>query len=284
MFPRTLEIYESHAKNAHLSKESKEICSWISRAQHVHIEYNIWDYAAELALNHYEDSKAENLVEIATPDGGRLFSDSMVATIDVPPGRVRPDHQGGRVCKLFIRQGDVILGILLSERGKPFQTGKHAIMASGFRPGEKGCLRSDLRLMGATPSTMVKEALQDAFLLSVINEERFVQRTEGGNRQQRRHLERAYGFTPIGWHRVTWNIGEAVKAKVAGSDPRNAMPLHFCRAHWRRAQEGQPKAIMRNDVPGWWCWVTECWKGHPAFGTKLHHYSPKLRRAQDNAA
>jgi hypothetical protein len=79
---------------------------------------------------------------------------------------------------------------------------------------------------------------------------------------------------------VGWEIGKtvAVRQSISTSGHRNA--LHWRRAHWSIAKEGEPKAEFVNDPTqnmfGWYRWVRECWAGNPDFGVKLHRYEPRV--------
>jgi hypothetical protein len=274
MFPWARIIYDSYKAAPKSDRDAVKICAMMEEAQHIEVEWDIWNYAADLAVEHSLSDRGHPGGTHA-PDGARLFADMLVVTIPAE----RPVGHLNTICKMFYREGETILSLMLAPYGRHFpKIRKSYMLCSGYTPGKQGFVISDLHYVGASQEVMIQEALQDAFLMSVLNHDRFVRRSPAaGSRQARRSTERALGFAPAGWYRVTWNIGEDVKAKVADSDPDSARPLHFCRAHWRQAIEGQPKAIARNDAPGWWCWVKECWRGHPAFGIKLHHYTPKLR-------
>lgn len=276
MFPLARKIFESHAAVPRASPSyvsAQKICDLMRDAQHVELDFAIWDYAADLAVEHSLSQRGQD-GGVYAPDGARLFANSLVVTIPVPP---RDGRDGHTICRLFMRNGEIVLGYGLMPTHTPWPDGSTMMLFSGYRPGKQGFVKSELLNFGADLPTMIQEALQDAFMISVLSHDRFVKKSDTPSRQQRRSVERSAGFAPAGWYRVTWNIGDDVKAKVATSDPDNARPLHFCRAHWRHAAEGQPKAIQRNDAQGWWCWVRECWKGHPAFGVKLHHYTPKMK-------
>jgi hypothetical protein len=80
---------------------------------------------------------------------------------------------------------------------------------------------------------------------------------------------------------VRWKIGKRTQA-IGNCLTEEGHPkaLHWCRAHWRRAEEGQPKAewvnIPRKGGWGWYCWAADCWKGHPDFGIKLQRHEPYI--------
>lgn len=127
---------------------------------------------------------------------------------------------------------------------------------------------SDLHLLGHVNAIDI--------LFSLIAEPRLTRLTQPV-RADRRRAQRALGDTPLPvWHKVGWNLGETTTPKRQPADDGHRMPLHFCRAHWVRSEQGKPKAEQRAGHPGWWTWRRHSWKGHPAFGIKLHHYSPSL--------
>jgi hypothetical protein len=55
------------------------------------------------------------------------------------------------------------------------------------------------------------------------------------------------------------------------------MPLHFCRAHWKRAPSG---GRARPGHEGLWHFVEGYWKGHPKNGTIMHDYAPMVRKQE----
>lgn len=275
MFPLVERIYQSHLAKKDQSAHSHKICRLLEGAQHIEVEFSIFDFARKLAHDHCK-RKSSEFGEIPFPDGARLFANSIALTIDFPArtANIESDRQ---VCQIFLREGEFVNLASLTEAERKFPSGRNFLHIAGWIPGKYSIAYGGEAVKHIGEVQTFITAMECAFLLSLINQHRFITNNLGASRQQRKAFERRFGFAAMGWHRVTWNIGEDVKAKVARSDPDNAMPLHFCRAHWRKAAEGQPKAIKRNDEPGWWCWVSECWKGHPAFGVKLHHYTPQLR-------
>lgn len=84
---------------------------------------------------------------------------------------------------------------------------------------------------------------------------------------------------PAAWHQVTWTIGKPTKAKSDASEPGYRMPLHYTRAHYRRAEEHHARSRQLAGQDGWWTLVSGHWRGHPDFGIKLHHYTPQLTEA-----
>jgi hypothetical protein len=122
-----------------------------------------------------------------------------------------------------------------------------------------------------------------AITLSLMNEPRLVTRsTVEHPRTSRRRIERLTGKPALAYTKVTWQVGAGVKAKRDGSDEDGGlrMPLHWCRAHWRKAEEDWAGATWvepRMGAPkGWYIWVTDCWKGHPDHGIKLQDHAPRM--------
>ena len=130
----------------------------------------------------------------------------------------------------------------------------------------------------AANQELLSQVLSIASLCSVINQPGFVVANPAGSRQQRRAAQRAGGYAPTAWHKVSWNIGEAVKAKLSRDEPVRCMPLHYTRGHWRKAEEGWNNVERRKDGL-WYQWIEGYWSGHPAFGIKRSYHAPKMAKA-----
>ena len=113
---------------------------------------------------------------------------------------------------------------------------------------------------------------------SLINQPGFVTTEPAGSRQQRRAAQRSGGYSPSAWHRISWSVGEAVKAKLTRDEPTRCMPLHYTRGHWRKAEEGWNNVERRKDGL-WYQWIEGYWSGHPAFGIKRSYHAPKMAKA-----
>jgi hypothetical protein len=120
--------------------------------------------------------------------------------------------------------------------------------------------------------------LSVAAMCSLLNQPGFTKREAVGSRQERRAATRSGGYATDAWHKVTWNIGEAVKAKLQSDDPVRCMPLHYTRGHWRKAQEGWINTSQRKDGH-WYQWIEGFWSGHPAFGVKKSYHAPKMGKS-----
>jgi hypothetical protein len=117
-----------------------------------------------------------------------------------------------------------------------------------------------------------------ATMCSLLNQPSFTKREPAGSRQERRAAKRNGGYATDAWHKITWNIGEEVKAKLTRDEPVRCMPLHYTRGHWRRAEEGWKNTTQRKDGL-WYQWIEGFWSGHPAFGIKKSYHAPKMGNA-----
>ena len=124
-----------------------------------------------------------------------------------------------------------------------------------------------------------------SMILSLMNEPRRVTVARGGEmqwpRQHRRRLERLTGKPALAYSTVTWQVGAGVRAKGnPDGDTDLKVALHWCRAHWRRADEKHPRSEWIQPYfakeAGWYTWVRDCWKGHPDHGIKLQRHEPKM--------
>lgn len=123
--------------------------------------------------------------------------------------------------------------------------------------------------------TRVMHTLTVATICSIINQPNFVKTEKAGSRQERRAACRAGNYTADAWRRITWNVGDEIKAKLSRDEPTRCMPLHYTRGHWRRAEEGWKNTTQRKDG-GWYQWIDGFWSGHPAFGVSKSYHAPKL--------
>lgn len=150
-----------------------------------------------------------------------------------------------------------------------------ALLQGGYRVGEEGAISAPVDGDDADKEVRVMHTLSVAAVCSILNQPSFTKREPAGSRQERRAANRTGGFAVDAWHRVTWNIGEEVKAKLTRDEPVRCMPLHYTRGHWRRGQEGWANAAQRKDGH-WYQWIEGYWSGHPAFGVKKSYHAPKL--------
>jgi hypothetical protein len=117
-----------------------------------------------------------------------------------------------------------------------------------------------------------------AVMCSILNQPSFTKREPAGSRQERRAAQRSGTYATDAWHKVTWNIGEEVKAKLTRDEPVRCMPLHYTRGHWRKGEEGWINTTQRKDGL-WYQWIEGFWSGHPAFGIKKSYHAPKIGKS-----
>jgi hypothetical protein len=132
-----------------------------------------------------------------------------------------------------------------------------------------------------------------AVILSLINEPRRVITAEADGmdwtRQYRKAVQRTTGKAAQAYSKVRWEVGGEVRARIeAGADEAFKMPLHWCRAHWRKADAEMANAVwlasMLDRPAGYYLWVKDCWKGHPAYGLKLQDHEPRMIGERDAAS
>ncbi len=124
----------------------------------------------------------------------------------------------------------------------------------------------------------IMHVLTVASMCSLLNQPGVTKKEPAGSRQERRAAQRSGGYAADAWHKVTWNIGEEVKAKLTRDEPVRCMPLHYTRGHWRRAEEGWKNTTLRKDGL-WYQWIEGFWSGHPAFGVKKAYHAPKMGKS-----
>jgi hypothetical protein len=149
------------------------------------------------------------------------------------------------------------------------------LIQGGYEVGSEGGILA--HRMGEEEDMQRRAAhiLTVAAMCSVLNQPSFTKREPAGSRQERRAANRSGGYATDAWHKITWNIGEEVKAKLTRDEPVRCMPLHYTRGHWRRAEEGWKNTTQRKDGL-WYQWIEGFWSGHPAFGIKKSYHAPKM--------
>jgi len=128
---------------------------------------------------------------------------------------------------------------------------------------------------------MASILLTTATIFSLINQPRFVVRGKSGTRQGRKHMHRGHGISLDAWSKISWNIGEPVKAKDDHTKGGFHMPLHYTRGYWRKAQDHWDDVVIRKDGKPY-KWVEGYWAGHPAYGVRHSYHSPKLGKSYEN--
>jgi hypothetical protein len=147
-----------------------------------------------------------------------------------------------------------------------YQVGvEQPLLISGFAVGEDESQQQIYTMNVLTVATMC----------SLLNQPGFTKKEPAGSRQERRAAKRSGTYAADAWHKITWNIGEEVKAKLTRDEPVRCMPLHYTRGHWRRAEEGWKNTTLRKDGL-WYQWIEGFWSGHPAFGIKKAYHAPKM--------
>ncbi|NBW16168.1 MAG: hypothetical protein EBR82_50115 [Caulobacteraceae bacterium] len=155
---------------------------------------------------------------------------------------------------------------LVSPYMSPLSTGNYIV-------GPEGGVFVDLYGNDEDAVRRVTQTLTVAAVCSVINQPGFTKVETTGSRQERRAATRSGGYAPDAWHRITWNIGEEVKAKLTRDEPVRCMPLHYTRGHWRKAQPEWNGATKRKDG-AYYQWIDGYWSGHPAFGIRKAYHAP----------
>ena len=119
--------------------------------------------------------------------------------------------------------------------------------------------------------------LSTGLIFSLINQPRFVIRSETGTRQLRRQMNRGHGIATDAWHKIQWNLNEPVVEKDKGERSGRRLPLHYTRGHWRRGQPHWENIVIRKDgLP--YKWIEGFWSGHPAYGFKKSYHAPTVRK------
>jgi hypothetical protein len=146
--------------------------------------------------------------------------------------------------------------------------------AGSFKPGSLWC-RPNPDADGA-----LRLLWDIAFILSLMNTPRLViHEQKQAPRQQRRLMERTFGHAVAAYTEVRWTIGKPKTARTGTGTTTRGLPLHWNRAHWQKANEGEPKAEWRSSGPhgaGWYRWVSDYYAGHPDFGIKLQMHAPRM--------
>ena len=150
-----------------------------------------------------------------------------------------------------------------------------AMLQGSYRPQVEGGIYGPEDGSEDDRYVRVTHVLTVSAMCSILNQPSFTTREPAGSRQERRAAKRSGGYASDAWHKVTWNIGEEVKAKLTRDEPVRCMPLHYTRGHWRKGQEGWTNTTQRKDGL-WYQWIEGYWSGHPAFGIKKSYHAPKM--------
>lgn len=153
-----------------------------------------------------------------------------------------------------------------------------ALHQGHYIPGTEGTVFLSGEVQFSTEENQQIHAMHTltvAAICSLLNQPGFIKKEPAGSRQERRAAKRSGAYANDAWHKITWNIGEEVKAKLSRDEPVRCMPLHYTRGHWRRAEEGWKNTTLRKDG-FWYQWIEGFWSGHPAFGIKKSYHAPKM--------
>jgi hypothetical protein len=158
-----------------------------------------------------------------------------------------------------------------------------AMFMGSYQVGVEQPLRISGHALGLSDAAQqfhTMHVLTVATTCSILNQPSFTKREPAGSRQERRAAKRSGSYATDAWHKISWNIGEAVKAKLTRDEPTRCMPLHYTRGHWRKAEEGWNNVERRKDGL-WYQWIEGYWSGHPAFGIKRSYHAPKLAKGEE---
>ncbi len=269
MRPETLKIYETALRIGWPTDH------WAMKIfagpRHFHVSDGV--ARAALAISAHEAKASEMPI---FPIGARLPGPDMILTDPRGDVMILLDEAGGWVsvsAPVLVRSGLVMVPVVA------FCAGTGLIK----RPDKEAFGDPVVqRIMGQNPEMLSQVAFNTAITLSLINAHSTARiNPEAGARSHRRRVERATGKAAQAWSTVTWNLGQAGDRGAARFTTQgHPKALHWCRAHWRNAEEGQPRSewVDPRDGggPGWHTWVKDCWKGHPQYGIKLQRHEPKL--------
>jgi hypothetical protein len=258
MHPKTLFAYERMSENG----VSSAIRDVLVGPRHFHVGAVVFRVATDAMSG--EIGAAGPGGKLVFPCGARLPGPDMVLTFEHPKGHSGP---------IFLSKKDEAIEVY------SYQDSADMDYIGAFVPG------TDLLRTDSEGRNNWGLMFLVAMMLSLINEPRIVDTSPATgldwSRQHRKAVERVTGKVALAFSTVRWKVGSKTRAKAAAAyGDWYGVALHWCRAHWRHAKEGQPKAewvnIPRKGGWGWYCWAPDCWKGHPDFGVKLQRHEPHL--------
>ena len=253
MFPVVMNRFANAVANG-----EEKVAQILAEAQHFVISEEIVEFISKIIadeIKSYESGVID--CDWIVPIDARLMANTVTIC----------KNESSEIFCILARNNDQIWMFLSSSTTTKF--------LGWFKPGTSK-IRLEVDRKHKDYSWWLRDIIECSLMLSLINEPRYVRQCDVSTRPERRRIKKMTGVTVQGWHRVTWNIAGSISARRGQAAVRHGVALHFRRAHWRRAHEGAPKSERRDYCPGWWCWVRESWAGHPAFGVRLHHYTPKL--------
>jgi hypothetical protein len=264
MHPETLRIYEAARKRGENPKSY--FMPVLTGPHHFHVTPSVCRAASAIAVH---KSVEEDDGAFRAPVTARLPANSMVLTMAEHPGEPPLVWVLG---KAEDAEDEVVISLASSES---------ITQVCSYIPGEIGGRQNP----NAYKDFVWYVHRRIAMIVSLINTPRKVDITTPSGldwtRQHRKAVERVTGSAAMAFSIVSWELGRRCKA-VGNEISTEGHPkaLHWCRAHWREAAKGQPKAEWVY-VPalggwGWRTWVTDCWKGHPDYGVKLQRHQPRM--------
>lgn|GEM_PF-6547677 len=258
MHPETLRQYEL----LRAKRGPTDIEAILSGPHHFHVSSSLVRVAEETMK---AEARAQGPGgQLVFPASGRLPAASMVLTAQ--PEKKNLDG----VSVLRQRESEVVV----------YAVGDGEVYTVGsYFPGTPNLREA------STGKNHWRELLRISLIISLINEPRIVDASPASgldwSRPHRKAVQRVTGKAAMAFSVVSWKIGRRQRAiSTHLTEEGHPKALHWCRAHWRRAVEGQPKAEWVN-IPhkggwGWYCWAADCWKGHPDYGVKLQRHEPYL--------
>lgn len=266
MHPTTLALFERIRK--HKLPRTHGSLKILAGPHHFHVSRSISE--ASVAITYHESSWSGGEDSLFVyPVSSRLPAQALVLTVD------------GEGHALILR--DIDGGVSVEA---VFSGGVYPLV--WFKPGTSESRMPIRGLIREAPDCEVaasRLAAETSILISLINTPRkaIIRPAEGADwtKRHRSAVVRATGRAATAFQTVTWELGRRLGADGAPIDGKgHPKALHWCRAHWRAAAEGEPKAEWV-DVPfrggwGWYCWVADSWRGHPDYGIKLQRHEPRM--------
>lgn len=235
----------------------------LRNAQVIDVSPEISDFVVELIRSEWNWCQHNGVESLDVPSSSRLPCDPTILCF--------MEEAVPRPIFLANEAGSVAFGELAD--GKP---------TGAWRPEDGTCFLYDDTAHPDLQSYAFNLLFLCAFTCALLNEPRIIQQSPALPRQQRRAIQRGTGFPCDAWTRVSWDLSKFAAAKASSDPSINAMPLHWCRGHYRRAEPHyagavqRPDAFRREDRDGWWQWIDGVWKGHPAFGVKRSVHAPRI--------
>jgi hypothetical protein len=276
MHPETLHQYE-------MMKAHGDGHPWLMRIlagpRHLHVPASINTLAYEISCN---EALAHPETGVPVPTSGVPISKSLVLTVD--------EEESGVSCQVITMQSSMV-SVRNLVGGMAFPVGSYSLSDGSLCDpnlrGEREHIRVGVNAMSTEQRDLI--LLRVGTILSLVNQPRFVEvLPEKGHRAHCRRVQKITGLAASAWSTVSWKLGKGVVPKfVKEGEPGHHKALHWCRAHWRRAEPNQGKAqlvTMPDGTKGWYTWVKDSWRGDPAYGVKLQRHQPFLEEADRSSS